>query len=89
MVIAIVATALSVTGAQYVVQSGQRQSQADIQSDIRDMKTRMELRVEVDQARNELRANEIQSQNDAILELKRLTQLLQIQYSELSKQIAR
>ena len=49
MVIAVVASALSVTGGQYIVQSGQRQAQADMQSDIRDMRTRMEYEAKLNE----------------------------------------
>lgn len=61
-------------------------------SDIRDIKTRMELTAEIDKARNEARAAEMQSLNEraemmkeATDDLRRLTQLLQIQYQQLNR----
>ena len=84
---AIVGTAISVMGIQYVANAGMRDSQLAVQSDVRDMRTRMEMQTQIDIARNEARTQEIQTQNEAINELKRLTQLLQLQYSELSNNV--
>lgn len=49
MVGIIVGTALSVTGAQYIAQAGQREAQAIMQSDIRDMRTRMEYEAKLNE----------------------------------------
>ena len=48
-VVAIVFTALAVSGAQYVAQAGQREAQAEMQSDIRDMRTRMEYEAKLNE----------------------------------------
>ena len=84
-VIAIVVASMTVAGSQYFFQAG-------IRSDLRDMQTRMELQSEVDKARNEARTTEIKAFNDRVemldqsmADLRRLTQLLQLQYAELSK----
>lgn len=87
MMIAIVGTAITVTGTQYLGNAGVRETQAAIASDVRDMRTRMEMQAQIDIARNESRQSEVKSQNEAINELKRLTQLLQLQYAALEKQI--
>lgn len=46
MVAAIVVTALTVSGAQYLAQSGQRAAQAQMASDIRDIRTRLDAQKE-------------------------------------------
>lgn len=87
MVIAAIIMTISIIGSVYGMTSGIRESQLQTESDLRDMRTRMEMQTQIDIARNDARTQEVQAQNEAILELKRLTQMLQIQYSELSKQI--
>jgi hypothetical protein len=83
-VAAIVIAAIGIAGSQYFFQSG-------IRSDLRDMRTRLELQAEVDKARNEARTTEIKAFNDRVemlnqsmADLRRLTQMLQIQYQELN-----
>lgn len=85
MLIGAILMTSAIIGAVYGMTSGIRESQLKTESDLRDMRTRMELQVEIDRARNEARALEIKTQNDAIGDLRRMTQLLQIQYSELKK----
>lgn len=87
IVAAIVGTAITVVGGQYISNAGIRDQQREIQSDIRDMKTRMEMQAQIDVARNDTRLSDMKSQSDSIAELRRLTQLLQMQYAEISKQI--
>lgn len=83
-VAAIVVAAVTVAGSQYLFQSG-------IRSDLRDMQTRMSLQADVDKARNEARTSEIKAFNDRVemlnqsmADLRRLTQMLQIQYQDLN-----
>lgn len=87
IVAAIVGTAVAVVGGQYASNASIRDQQQSISSDIRDMRTRMEMQTQIDIARNEARTAELASQNEAINELKRLTQLLQLQYSTLEKKV--
>lgn len=87
MVFVIVGTALSVATAQYVAASSQREAQAEIQSDIRDMKTRMEMQATVTAADKRADVMMYDNLNKSVDELRRQTQLLQLQYTELSKQI--
>lgn len=79
-------TTASIIGGIWGVTSGLR-------SDIRDIRTRMELQAEVDKARNEARTAEAKAFNDraemiseSMADLRRLTQLLQIQYQEMNKE---
>lgn len=83
IVAAIVGTAITVVGGQYIANAGIRDQQREIQSDIRDMKTRMEMQTQIDMARNDARLSDMKSQSDSIGELRRLTQLLQLQYQSL------
>ena len=83
MMIAAILMTATIIGAVYGLTGGIRESQAQMQSDIRDMRTRMELQAEIDRARNEARGVEQKATNAAVDDLRRLTQLLQIQYNEL------
>lgn len=64
-----------------------RESQLKIESDVRDMRTRMEMQTQIDVARQDARSVEVKAQNEAINELRRLTQLLQLQYAALEKKV--
>lgn len=88
MVIAMIVMTCSIIAAVYGMTNGIRESQLQTASDLRDLRTRMEMQQQVDAARNDARASEIKSQNDAISELRRLTQLLQLQYQALEKQMS-
>lgn len=73
MVLYIVGTALAVSGAQYVTQAGQRDAQALIQSDIRDIRTQMASQAE-------MRAKDKEN-----LDLKLSNMKLEVEKSELRK----
>lgn len=85
LVVVIVGGILSAAISGWAFSSGIRESQLEMQSDIRDMRTRLEMQAQIDIARNDARGAEMKSQNDAITDLRRLTQLLQIQYNEIKK----
>lgn len=85
--IPLILAVVSIIGSVYGMTSGIRESQLKMESDLRDVKTRMELQRDVVSAQNETRALEMKAQNEAINELKRLTTLLQMQYAELQKRV--
>lgn len=87
MVIGAIIMTVSIIASVYGMTNGIRESQLKTESDLRDLRTRMEMQLQVDTARNEARAAELKSQNEAISELRRLTQLLQLQYTELQKKV--
>jgi hypothetical protein len=80
-VIQIVSTAITIMGVTWW-------SNAEMKSDIRDMRTRMEYDSKIQEAND--RANAVMADNmkESIAELKRQSTLLQLQYGELSKQIS-
>lgn len=86
MIGAIMMTA-TIIAAVYGMTNGIRESQLKTESDIRNLQTRMEMQLQIDNARNETRAMELKTQSAAIDELKRLTQLLQLQYAQLEKKV--
>lgn len=86
MIGAIVMTVTIVGGIRYYADELDKSISAQA-SDLRDIRTRMEMQTQVDIARNEARIAEMKSQNEAINDLRRITQMLQIQYSELSKKV--
>ena len=80
-VIQIVSTAITIVGVTWW-------SNAEMKSDIRDMRTRMEFESKIKVAND--RADDLIAENmkESIAELRRQSTLLQLQYGELSKQIA-
>ena len=69
-------------------QSAEYATQATgIASDVRDIKTRLELQSQVDEANERADTLVQDSMKQSMDELRRQVQLLQLQYSELSKQI--
>jgi len=76
MVAAIVGTALTVASANYI-------SQAGLRSDVRDILTRMEFQSKLDEAEKKSRDMQSESTQDAINEMKRRLELVQIQYQQL------
>lgn len=87
MLIGAILMTASIIGVVYGMTSGIRESQLKTESDIRNLQTRMEMQLQIDNARNEARATELKIQSATIEELKRLTQLLQLQYAELQKKV--
>jgi hypothetical protein len=83
LVMVIIGSILSAAISGWAFSSGIKQSQFDMQSDMRELRTRMEMQLQIDTARNESRTIEIKAQSDSIAELRRLTQLLQLQYQAL------
>lgn len=81
---AIVMTA-TILGGVYGMVNGIRESQMKTESDLRDLRTRFEMQGQVDMARNEARAAEVEASKSAIDDLRRLTQMLQLQYQEIAK----
>lgn len=85
MVIGAIVMTTTIIGSVYGMTSGIRESQMKTESDLRDLRTRFEMQAQVDIARNEARAAELKASTEAIADLRRLTQMLQLQYQEISK----
>lgn len=86
MVIGAIIMTTSIIGSIYGMTSGIRESQMKTESDLRDLRTRFEMQSQVDIARNEARAAEMKASTEAIADLRRLTQMLQLQYQQISKE---
>lgn len=87
IVIAIVVSAISASATMWAVQARTTAAQSSMQSDIRDILTRMEGASKLDEAGRRLQDMQTTQMNESINDLKRQTQLLQLQYADLSKQI--
>lgn len=85
MVIGALVMTCTILGGVYGMVNGIRDSQMKTESDLRDLRTRFEMQSQVDIARNEARTAELKSSTEAISDLRRLTQMLQLQFQELSK----
>lgn len=87
MVIAMIVMTVSIIGAVYGMTNGMRESQLRAESDMRDLKTRMEYQQRVNEA--DARAQQVVFDNmkQTVEQLRAQVQLLQLQYSEINKQI--
>jgi hypothetical protein len=79
--IQIVSTAITIIGVTWW-------SNAEMKSDIRDMRTRMEYDSKLQEANDRADAAAAENMKESIAELRRQSTLLQLQYGELSKQIS-
>jgi hypothetical protein len=87
MLIGAILMTASIIGAVYGLTGGIRESQLRSESDIRDLRTRMEYQQKVDEADNRAQAAVTENLNTTVTQLRSQVQLLQLQYTELSKQI--
>lgn len=87
MVIAMIVMTVSIIGAVYGMTNGVRESQLRSESDMRDLKTRMEYQQRVNEA--DARAQQVVFDNmkTTVEQLRAQVQLLSLQYSEMQKQI--
>ena len=87
IVIAIVVSAVSASATMWAVQQRTDAAQSVMASDIRDILTRMQGSAELAEANRRLQDMQTNQIRDSVEDLRRQTQLLQLQYAELSKQI--
>ncbi len=84
IVIAIVVSAVSASGTIWMTQRGNEKEQAAMRSDIRDVLTRMQGQSDLDAANRRLQELQTNQMKESIDELRRQTQLLEIQYRQLA-----
>ncbi len=88
IVIAIVFSILSTSATIWATQRGNEQAQASMQSDIRNILTRMDNASNLASANQQLSDLKQAAVKESLDDVKRQVQLLQEQYAELSKQIS-
>lgn len=87
MVIAAVIMTCSIIGAVYGMTNGIRESQLKTESDMRDLKTRMEMQQRVNDAEAKAQGVIFDSMKSTVDQLRAQVQLLQLQYESINKQI--
>lgn len=87
MLIGAVVMTATILGAVYGMTSGIRESQLETASDIRDLRTRIEMAAQVNAADKRAQDMIFETTAKTVEQLRAQVQLLQLQYAELSKRI--
>jgi uncharacterized protein HemX len=87
MLIGAVLMTASIIGSVYGLTGGIRESQLRSESDMRDLRTRMEYQQRVNEADARAQAVVFENMKSTVEQLRAQVQLLQLQYAELNKQI--
>lgn len=87
MVAGVIVFAAAMMGSFWAINNRTNERMLEMQSDVREIRTRMEMQSQINDANKRSDVLLYENLNSSVDELRRQTQLLQLQYAELSKQM--